>query len=942
MALLLATESDWPDISRLLDEALQLHPSHHDQWLEELSGTDARHREKLRALLAAKASPSYSGFLETLPPLGEILGNAAWKPGPGQRVGPYRLKKPLGRGGMASVWLAERTDGLVSHQVALKLPHAVWGDAFAGRLGRERQILAGLEHPHIARFYDTGLDEQGRPWIAMEYVEGQAIDAWCRDRDLGVRERLEVMLQVLGAVAHAHHRLVIHRDLKPANILVTADGQAKLLDFGIAKLIQGDETAGSALTELTGRALTIAYASPEQIRGEPLGTASDVYSLGVIAFELLAGRRPYDVKATYRDGEALARAIADVEPRRASDAACSPALRRTMRGDLDAVLARALEKDLARRYPAVEDFAQDMRRYLAGEPVSARPASRTYRAAKFVRRHRVGVAMTAALMLSVGIGAGLSLWQARAARQEAARAASELRRQQAARELFTQTLVRLAALAKDEPGSLQKPHAVSDTLRAKLEQMLARGNNTPEQTGAMLEAVTMELHYLDDFEESLAVGQRYLTHLQSSGGDPHQVTFAASVAAANLCILHRYEECEAQLRAGLARSAETDDAEMRIERLHMLGQLGHVLMLAGKREQVLPVLNTARQLARKTRLNEEMQALIDVMESRYWHDFDDARAIASARHAFAVDERLGADAEDRKYAAKWLGIALLADGDAVGAEKALRQALALTLVNFGRESLTAVEITGFIVDALIAQGRYREAHGLLDALAGPSGEVTDPRNGQVLLSRRLAAWLAEGDIVRALALAVSPQARSYATVPGNEPLLLARARALMLSGRGAEARALMEALSAGWPGAGKPTTAWMAICYTLAQARLAAGDASGAQAAATSLVGLFKSEHASEGSGWRQAQELLALAHARLNERDAAAQALQAAEAVTAGFRSPVDAADSALDRAEVMLALGRSADAQALVRTAWTQLQGQMPDSPRLTRARRLSAVEP
>ena len=294
----------------------------------------------------------------------------------GHEVGPYRLVRELGRGGMGSVWLAERADGLVRRQVALKLPHAVWGDAFAERMARERQILSGLSHAHIARLYDIGLDAHGRPWIAMEYVDGERIDTWCRDRDLPVRERLALLLQVLSAVAHAHQRLVVHRDLKPANILVTRDGQTMLLDFGIAKLIDDGSGQDSALTEAADRALTLDYASPEQIRGEPLGTASDVYSLGVVAYELLARRLPYRVD---RHSMSLAQAIADVEPARASDAADSPALRKALRGDIDAMLGRALEKDVAHRYPSADAFAQDIRRHLEGEPVRARPASAGYR-----------------------------------------------------------------------------------------------------------------------------------------------------------------------------------------------------------------------------------------------------------------------------------------------------------------------------------------------------------------------------------------------------------------------------------------------------------------------------------------------------------------------------------------------------------------------------------
>ena len=928
--------AQWPEISLLLDEALDLPPSAREAWLAQLPAADAVHRKLLGDLLGPHVRLESAGFLETLPPL---LSDTYHAPElvAGHVIGPYRLVREIGRGGMGSVWLAVRADGMVRRQVALKLPHAVWGDTFAERLARERQILATLEHPHIARLYDTGLDERGRPWIAMEHVDGMPIDAWCLERNVSVRERLALLLQVLGAVAHAHHRLVVHRDLKPANILVTQDGQAKLLDFGIAKLMQRDQSDATTLTAIAGRALTIDYASPEQIRGEPLGTASDVYSLGVVAYELLAQRRPYHIAC--RDGLGLAEAIAKVDPPRLSDAAGTPSLRKVLRGDLDAVLARALEKDVSRRYPGVDAFAQDIQRHLAGEPVQARPASRGYRAAKFVRRHRIGVAMVTALVLSIGSGAGVSLWQAQAARQQATRASSELLRQEAARELFTQTLIRLAAMAADDPASIQKPHAIDAALRQKLDQMLSRGNNTPVQIGAILEAVTMELNYLDNTDGSLEVGQRYLAHLLSSGGDAHQVIFAQMMVASNLCNLRRLAECEATIRAGLAWSPETDDVEMRIRRIQLLSDLGGALTLAGKRDAVLPVLEQARRAASRVPAGEELAALADITLSKYWRGFDETQAIDAARTARDIFRHLQSDAEDRKIADRWLGRALLADGQSASAELMLRESLDLTLANFGRRSATANELVCDIADAVSAQGRYREAHALLDEQATALGTAAGARNEGLLRARRLAVYLDEGDAEHALAIALTATVPMLDFVDANEGLSLGKAKALVLAGRGAESRATMEAVVAGWPGAGSPTATWTRILLALAQARLAAGDAAKARSAASELIELLRAQHATASSGWREANELLALACTRLGDRVAAAQALATARAVKTRFRSPVEQAESALNRAEVIATLGREAEAKALAEGALAELQGQSPASPRLVRARRLVA---
>jgi len=292
----------WPAISALLDEALSLPASEHATWLNGLAGERAVHRESLRTLLAHRRDVETDDFLAELPRLHGVsnddaahdaIHQAAGRLEAGGLVGPYRLIEEIGRGGMATVWLAERADGLVSRRVALKLPHSVWGDSFADRLARERGILATLSHEHIARLYDVGIDSLGRPYLAMEFIEGEAIDVYCHTHGLSLRERIALLLQVTAAVAHAHARLIVHRDLKPSNILVTKEGQVRLLDFGIAKLLEGERTRETALTELGGRALTLDYASPEQIRGEPLGTSSDVYSVAVMAYQLLAQARPY-------------------------------------------------------------------------------------------------------------------------------------------------------------------------------------------------------------------------------------------------------------------------------------------------------------------------------------------------------------------------------------------------------------------------------------------------------------------------------------------------------------------------------------------------------------------------------------------------------------------------------------------------------------------------
>ena len=344
-------------------------------------------------------------------------------------VGPYRLLRELGRGGMGEVWLAERIDGSLKRQVALKLPHSALPQRqMAERFARERDILANLVHTNIARLYDAGVAPDGQPYLALEYVEGQALTTWCDARQLGIRSRIELFGQVLAAVAYAHSRLVVHRDLKPSNILVTEAGEVRLLDFGIAKLMTDGQAIETELTRVGGRALSLQYASPEQILGQPIATTSDVYALGVVLYELLTGNLPYRLQ---RDSSAaLEEAVLNTEPARAgrTDIGAAQALARgdnprrlrlALKGDIETILQKALKKQAADRYGSAQAFADDLERWLRGEPVLARPDSTWYRSSKFVRRNRLATGAAAAVVVSLTAGLAVALWQARAAREQA-------------------------------------------------------------------------------------------------------------------------------------------------------------------------------------------------------------------------------------------------------------------------------------------------------------------------------------------------------------------------------------------------------------------------------------------------------------------------------------------------------------------------------------------
>jgi tRNA A-37 threonylcarbamoyl transferase component Bud32 len=416
---------EWPAISALFDQALDLPAQQRHRWLEELPEGQHAHRDALERLLADHAQVETQNFLDTLPKMGVARESQADAARDDElSVGPYRLLREIGRGGMGSVWLAERSDGVLKRQVALKLPHpGLATRAFGERLARERDILASLEHPHIARLYDAGVTAQGQPYIALAYVQGQTLLEHCTARRLGLRERVALFQQVLEAVQYAHAHLVIHRDLKPSNVLVDEQGQVHLLDFGIAKLLVDGQAEATELTLDAGQALTPDYASPEQIGAGAVTTASDVYSLGVLLFELLAGVRPYRLP---RQGHAaLERALQEIDvprPSTAARGAGDAATARALRGDLDTIVLKALQKDPANRYPTADAFDQDLQRYLDGAAVLARPDAVAYRVGKFVRRHRVGVAVTALVALLLGAGLAGTAWQARQATKQAERA----------------------------------------------------------------------------------------------------------------------------------------------------------------------------------------------------------------------------------------------------------------------------------------------------------------------------------------------------------------------------------------------------------------------------------------------------------------------------------------------------------------------------------------
>src|SRR3989441_10739224 len=462
----------WNTLKELFGAALELDPGKRSAFLRDACGSDESLRAELESLLASykrtatseeKPSPSVDPGLFP----GTLIG---------QRLGSYQVLHEIGHGGMAVVYAAVRADDEYRKTVAIKvvLP-GLGSDDILRRFRNERQTLATLDHPNIVKLLDGGSTEQGLPYLVMEYIEGLPIDRYCESRKLSANERLQLFRVICGAIQYAHQNLVVHRDLKPSNILVTADGTPKLLDFGIAKLLNPESAAQTLLTQPSMRPMTLDYASPEQFHGQPMTTTTDVYSLGVLLYELLTGSLPYDLQG--RSPLEMERIISEVEPERPSTAVRrveaivsddgnvtagpgprsatsregrSQKLHRRLRGDLDNIVLKALRKEPQRRYASVEQFSEDIRRHLEGLPVIARKDTVAYRTSKFIQRNKISAAAAAVVMFTVLGAFAATAWEAHVARVERAKAE---RRFNDVRSLVNSLLFQLHDEIEKLPGS---------------------------------------------------------------------------------------------------------------------------------------------------------------------------------------------------------------------------------------------------------------------------------------------------------------------------------------------------------------------------------------------------------------------------------------------------------------------------------------------------------
>jgi serine/threonine protein kinase len=690
-------EQDWQTLSLLLDEVLDLPTEAWATWLESLDIAHAHLRPALRDMLAKHATAESGDFLNTLPKfLGEELsdGGAAFGMAGGALIGPYRLIRELGRGGMGAVWLAERTDGLIKRPVALKLPNlAHYSPQLAERFARERDILAALVHPHIAKLYDAGVTDSGQPYLALEYVEGASITEYCDREVLTVRNRLGLFLQVLEAVQYAHMRLVIHRDIKPTNILITAERQAVLLDFGIAKFTIDGEAKETELTQLGGRAMTPDYASPEQIAGESITTASDVYSLGIVLYELLTGERAYKLKRDSRG--ALEEAILAVDPRAPSQVvtdqgkgqqrgSTAKKLANALKGDLDTIVLKALKKRPVERYPTVNAFAEDIVHYLRGEPVLARPDSTWYRTNRFLGRNKFAAASSVVVLIALSVGLGVALWQANSAREHARIARAEAQTAEAV-QTFIQDIFRANTAAQSDPAKARQTTAreLLDIGERKIDRALT---DAPLAKLKVLKTLA-DMYYDLDLDERAAILHRKRVQLAKELYGPENPAIADALIDLGMVTTVLTEPSNWQPAFGEAEKIldHAGDSSSRLRAKLELGLAsGYLRTDLGK---------TREHAERSIRLLRGYPASVELITALYYKTQagfaqGDFRSAASASlEALSVAKVLGTTANGLLpdlYAN--LGHAQSEINDLAAADTSFRRALELARVNNGVDS----------------------------------------------------------------------------------------------------------------------------------------------------------------------------------------------------------------------------------------------------------------
>ena len=705
----------WRVLSPYLDEALEIAADERPAWLATLSARDATLAADLRTLLGQHQAVHESRFLEcaVLDPRTASMPSLA-----GQIVGAYRLLSPIGHGGSGSVWLAERCDGRFEGRAAVKLLNvSLVGRAGEERFRREGTILARLSHPRIAHLIDAGVSPAGQPYLVIEHVDGQNIDRYCAERALGIEARLRLFLHVLEAVEHAHANLIVHRDIKPANVLVSTDGHVKLLDFGIAKLIERDPAWGiagtgeaSALTREGGTALTPEYAAPEQLSGGAVTTATDVYALGVLLYVLLSGQHP--AGDALQSPVTLIKAIVDAQPARLSDAVAPGRMRRAFRGDLDTIVAKALKKNAGERYSSVTAMADDIRRFLRHEPISARPDTMSYRAARFVRRHAAGVTTFASVAALI---AGLIA-------VHTSRLAAE--RDHAQREAAKATKVSdllMGLLTSADPytnrGTTGEP-----TIRALLDAGTARMQKEligqPDLHATMLMTMGRTYRRLGAYDKAQQLLEQALASGQKAFGVEHP-RVAETLQYLGVVLADKGDYAAAGLRLEQALSMQrrllgSEHADVAVT----LAELGRVYQDQGLNQRAEPLHREALQIRRKIlgEIHGQTAVSLNDLASVLRLSGDLPAAETILRESLQINRvTRGEDHPNTSSTMHDLALIAATRGDYTSAESLLRQALTRQRKALGTSHPVVATTLNTLSRVLREQRRYDEAASALES-----------------------------------------------------------------------------------------------------------------------------------------------------------------------------------------------------------------------------------
>jgi serine/threonine protein kinase/tetratricopeptide (TPR) repeat protein len=909
----------WKRISPLLDGLLDLAPGPREERLASLRAHDPGLADELASLIADAARAEAAQFLvgSALPPAPTATGATAGLAG--TTLGAYVLEAEIGQGGMGTVWKARRADGRFEGSVAVKLLHlSLVGRTGSRRFEREGAILARLAHPHIARMLDAGLTPGGQPYLVLELVEGERIDVHCDARQLSVEQRIALFREVLDAVAHAHRHLVIHRDIKPSNILVTADGGVKLLDFGIAKLLQGD--ADDPPTDLTGAhrgALTPDYAAPEQLLGQDVTTATDVYSLGVLLYQLLSGQHP--TAPAHASAAELMRTTLDTDPGRLSAALTAShgvpisaasrvaaerhtsvlRLKRQLGGDLENIVAKALRKAPGERYLTVDAFSDDLRRWAASEPVSARPDSFAYRTARFVRRHRGKVAASALTIVAIVAGLVGTISQARRAEQQARLARIE--RDHALHDLaFAGSAHELLSFLVSQGNG--KSLTASQLLERAVQMADQQYTDDAMTRGRLQLILAVEYGNLLEFDKSKAV----LTQAQASARSASDVELLSNVD----CLLAATMGDQNEPQRALALFDEAirrldpdsvNDDSVRASCLHMRadlhGQLGQPEGMLADAQAALAALGSPR--ADQRVLANSIRVTLAEAHGRLGQI---APALAAYEASLADLQSMGHQQTARTVIrfnnfSRMLYVA----GQAKRAEEMAARGLQISNDSGAANEIDAI-LEGNRARALIELGRYDEARVLSEHALASALQRNDTRWAGTFALYGAPAACAVGDVARCASLLAIARDKLKATLPPGH-------------------------------------STFGAIELAAAQLSLAQGDAAAARVQLARAVAIFD---AAKDKSPLRVRALGELARSEQQSGDAAAATRDAAAAViqaraaAPGLSGTAWLGNALLVQAVVQRAQGDPTVAQGTLREALEQLQASLGDGAPSTREAR------